>query len=86
MSIDLDSLDAMLTRLELTAIRARLDTLLDEAARKERNMREILAWMDRAETAHKDQRRTTMGLVGALAKAHANGTLDELTSPVGKAA
>ena len=62
MTIDLDNLDAMLTRLKLTAIRDRLDTLLDEAARKELNMRETLAWLCRAETAHKDQRRTTMGL------------------------
>ncbi len=62
MTIDVDNLDAMLTRLKLTAIRDRLDTLLDEAARKELNMRETLAWLCRAETAHKDQRRTTMGL------------------------
>jgi DNA replication protein DnaC len=50
----------MLTRLKLTAIRDQLDTLLDEAARKELNLREALSFLCSAEIARKDQRRTLM--------------------------
>lgn len=39
---DIERLDALLTRLKLTAIRERLDTLLDEAARQELTLRETL--------------------------------------------
>ena len=35
----------MLTRLRLPAIRDRLDALLEEAARREMNLREALAWL-----------------------------------------
>jgi len=59
---DPEHLDAMLTRLKLTAIRDRLDSLLDEAARGELNLREALAYLCEAEVAHKDQRRIQMGL------------------------
>jgi DNA replication protein DnaC len=59
---DPERLDAMLTRLKLTAIRERLDSLLDEAARGELNLREALAYLCEAEVAHKDQRRIQMGL------------------------
>jgi DNA replication protein DnaC len=59
---DPERLDAMLTRLKLTAIRDRLDSLLDEAARGELNLREALAYLCEAEIAHKDQRRIQMGL------------------------
>ncbi len=59
---DPERLDAMLTRLKLTAIRERLDSLLDEAARRELNLREALAYLCEAEVAHKDQRRIQMGL------------------------
>jgi DNA replication protein DnaC len=59
---DPERLDAMLTRLRLTAIRERLDSLLDEAARGELNLREALAYLCEAEIAHKDQRRIQMGL------------------------
>lgn len=57
-----DELIPMLTRLKLTAVRDRLDTLLDEASRQELNLREALAFLCRAEVEHKDQRRITMGL------------------------
>lgn len=57
-----DELVPMLTRLKLTAIRDRLDTLLDEAARQELNLREALAFFCKAEVEHKDQRRIAMGL------------------------
>ena len=59
---DPERLDAMLTRLKLTAIRDRLDSLLEEAARGELNLREALAYLCEAEVAHKDQRRIQMGL------------------------
>ncbi len=59
---DPERLDAMLTRLKLTAIRERLDGLLEEAARGELNLREALAYLCEAEIAHKDQRRIQMGL------------------------
>ena len=59
---DPERLNAMLTRLKLTAIRARLDSLLEEAARGELNLREALAYLCEAEIAHKDQRRIQMGL------------------------
>lgn len=62
LAYDPERLDAMLTRLKLTAIRERLDSLLDEAARGELNLREALAYLCEAEIAHKDQRRIQMGL------------------------
>jgi hypothetical protein len=40
-----DRLLNLLTRLQLTALRERLDTLLDEAARRELNLREALAFL-----------------------------------------
>ncbi len=58
--LDHDRLDAMLTRLKLTAIRERLDALLDEAARRELTLRETLAFLCEQEMAHKDQRRVQM--------------------------
>lgn len=59
---NVDRLDAMLTRLKLTAIRERLDTLLDEAARREMTLRETLAYLCGQEIAHKEERRIQMGL------------------------
>lgn len=57
-----ERMEQMLTRLQLTAIRDQLDTLLDEVARKELTFREALAYLLEAETARKDQRRLAMGL------------------------
>ena len=51
----------MLSRLKLTALRDQLDSLLDEAARLELNLREALAFLCQAEIARKDQRRILMG-------------------------
>lgn len=56
-----DPLEAMLTRLKLTAIRDQLDSLLDEAARDALNLREALTLFCRREIARKDQRRIDMG-------------------------
>ena len=50
----------MLTRLKLTAIRDQLDSLLDEAARAEMNLREALTMLLTREIARKDQRRIEM--------------------------
>ncbi len=72
---ELDTLSPMLTRLKLTAVRDRLDTLLDEAARRDLSLREALAFLCEAEIAHKDQRRIAMGL--SIAKFPAVRTLED---------
>jgi hypothetical protein len=59
--IDHDTLIDMLTRLKLTAIRDQLDTLLDEAARREMTLREALGFLCQREIARKDERRIEMG-------------------------
>jgi len=58
----LDPLDAMLTQLNLTAIRDQLDTLLDEAARANLSARETLSLLLQREIARKDHRRIDMAL------------------------
>lgn len=55
-----EDLLAMLTRLKLTAIRDQLDSLLDEAARRELTLRETLAFLCEREIARKDERRIQM--------------------------
>jgi len=57
-----DTLEKMLTRLKLTAIRDQLESLLDEAGRRQMSLRELLSFLCEAEIARKDQRRITMGL------------------------
>lgn len=57
-----EELDAMLNRLRLGAIREQLDGLLDEAARRQLNLREALAWFCAAEVASKEQRRLSMAM------------------------
>ena len=52
----------MLSRLRLGAIREQLDALLEEAARRELNLREALAWLCAAEVASKEQRRLSMAM------------------------
>jgi DNA replication protein DnaC len=62
MSIDHESpLDA-LSRLKLTAIRDQLDSLLDEAAKRELSLREALAFLIEREIARKDERRGAMAV------------------------
>ncbi len=56
------SLPEMLGRLKLTAMRDRLDGLLDEAARRELTLRETLALLCEREIARKDERRIEMAL------------------------
>jgi DNA replication protein DnaC len=52
----------MLTRLKLTAVRDQLDSLLDEAARRELTIRESLALLCEREIARKDSRRIEMAV------------------------
>jgi DNA replication protein DnaC len=56
------ALPDMLGRLKLTAMRDRLDALLDEAVRRGLNLPEALALLCEAEVAHREQRRIQMGL------------------------
>jgi DNA replication protein DnaC len=62
MAVDHEALLAMLTRLKLTAIRDGLDTLLDEAARRDLTLREAIAFLCEREVARKDERRVEMAL------------------------
>jgi DNA replication protein DnaC len=59
-TIDHESLLTALSRLKLTAIRDQLDSLLDEAAKRELTLREALAFLVEREIARKDERRITM--------------------------
>jgi DNA replication protein DnaC len=59
-AVDHDVLIGMLGRLKLTAIRDQLDTLLDEAARRELTLREALALLCQREVARKNERRVEM--------------------------
>jgi DNA replication protein DnaC len=59
-SVDHEGLLTALSRLKLTAIRDQLDSLLDEAAKRELSLREALAFLVEREIARKDERRVTM--------------------------
>jgi DNA replication protein DnaC len=56
------TLDAMLTRLKLTAIRDQLNTLLAEPARRELTLIETFAYLCEREIARTDARRIDMAL------------------------
>lgn len=58
--VDHDALIDMLTRLKLTAIRDQLDSLLDEAARRELTLREAVVFLCEREVARKNERRIEM--------------------------
>jgi IstB-like ATP binding protein len=60
--MDHDHLTAMLNRLKLTAIRDQLDSLVDEAARRELTVREALSLFCEREIARKDERRIEMSV------------------------
>jgi DNA replication protein DnaC len=64
----------VLGRLKLTAIRDRLDTLLDDAAGRELSLRETLALLCDAEVARREERRIQMGM--SIAKFPFVRTLD----------
>ena len=57
-----DRLEAMLARLKLSAVRERLDNLLDDAGRRELSLRDSLALLCEAEVAHREERRMRMGM------------------------
>src|SRR5215475_14267336 len=57
-----DHLMAMLNRLKLTAIRDQLDSLIDEAGRRELTIREALSLFCEREIARKDERRIEMSI------------------------
>jgi DNA replication protein DnaC len=60
--VDHEALVGMLGRLRLTVIRDQLDSLLDEAARREMTLREALAFVCEREVARRDERRVEMAL------------------------
>jgi DNA replication protein DnaC len=60
MIAEVTSLEQMLGRLKLTAIRDQLDSLLDEAAKRELTLRETLTLLCEREIARKDERRVEM--------------------------
>ena len=62
MSAAAAALPEMLGRLKLTAMRDRLDSLLDEAARREMTLPQTLGLLCEAEVAHREERRIQMGL------------------------
>ena len=57
-----DLLIEMLNRLKLTAIRDQLDSLIDEAGRRELSIRESLSLFCEREIARKDERRIEMSI------------------------
>src|ERR1700758_1603507 len=59
-TVDQEGLLSALSRLKLTAIRDQLDSLLDEAAKRELTLREALAFLVEREVARKDERRIEM--------------------------
>src|SRR5438105_14308905 len=60
-----DHLIAMLNRLKLTAIRDQLDSLIDEAARRELTIREALSLFCEREIGRKDERRALVQMAAA---------------------
>jgi DNA replication protein DnaC len=62
MSVDHEDLLNALSRLKLTAIRHQLDSLLDEAAKREVSLREALAFLVEREIARKNERRIAMAV------------------------
>ena len=60
--VDHEALVEMLGRLRLTVIRDQLDSLLDEAARREMTLREALALICQREVAHRNERRVEMAV------------------------
>ena len=60
MRVDHQALEAMLTRLQLTAIRDQLDNLLDEAAKGQLTLRETIALLCEREVSRRNERRIEM--------------------------
>lgn len=62
MTIDQEHLPKLLTRLKLLAVRDKLDSLLNDAARKEMNLREALTFFCEHEVDSKNHKRVQMGI------------------------
>lgn len=62
MSLEHERLLSMLSRLQLRTVRDQLDSLLDEAARRELGPRDFLLELCELETASRDGRRIEMGV------------------------
>jgi DNA replication protein DnaC len=60
MALDHQALENMLTRLHLTSIRDQLDSLLDEAARRELTLREAVGFLCEREISRRNERRIEM--------------------------
>jgi DNA replication protein DnaC len=75
MTLNHDRLLDILHRLKLNSLRDRLDNLLDEAARKQMNLREALLFLLEQEIQQKEQTRLRMGVT--LAKFPYVRTLDQ---------
>ena len=60
MSPDREALADMLTRLHLTAIRDQLDSLLDEAAKRDLSLRDAVSLLVAREVGRRDERRVEM--------------------------
>jgi DNA replication protein DnaC len=61
-SAEPDQLPGRLTRLGLKSMRDRLDSLLDEAGRRDLSIRDALDLLCEAEVRHREERRIQMGL------------------------
>lgn len=70
-----DDLENMLTRLKLTAIRNRLESLLDEASRKDMTFREALNFFCKEEISVKNHSRIRMSM--KMAKFPCERTVDQ---------
>lgn len=75
MGVDQEHLTNLLTRLKLPVIRDKLDYFLDEAARKEMNLRESVTFLCEQEIQNKDHKRVQMGI--KLSKFPFSKTLDQ---------
>jgi DNA replication protein DnaC len=71
-----DHLIAMLNRLKLTAIRDQLDSLIDEAGRRELTIREALSLFCEREITRKDERRIEMGIGLGLVNRRLSGEVE----------
>ena len=81
-SAQVTALPDLLGRLKLTAMRDRLDGLLDEAARRDLTLPETLALLCEAEVAHREERRIQMGMgVAKFPYARTLGASTSLPSP-----
>ena len=69
------NLEEMLTRLKLTTIRGRLDSLLDQASKGDMTLRETLWFLCREEIAAKDSQRIKMSM--KMARFPCERTLDQ---------